>query len=426
FAPPFGVPDGAFDRVVCVNTLEHLVAEQRDSLVAEMARKLKPGGLLVLTSDFYFESMWRKQEVLRMGVIRADRGEFFNGWNRVTPAEHAALCRRHGLDEVSADEPSAAGEPREDDGVLYMQSPPFEHACVAGVFRKGGAPPAVSAPRRVVLAMLTWNTREISLEALAAFAREAATLKRLGHGASIVVCDNGSTDGTREALGAASARLGVEHRLIFNKENRGISVARNQLIEHLLETGGDYLLLSDGDVEVVPFSAFAMLRYMEDAGRVLGALGPYPHEHTRERAGATPHLFCVDDSRVEEMAGVVPTWYGLFRREVFEAGVRFDAAGPLGRPGWGFEDNDFAFQVEVEGFAVRVFRGARFLHRDVRSSIPLLRRDGHDPADAFLRRKQYVLDKWAGVPRINDGPLSEVRQARMPRMPQTPHTPRPA
>ncbi|HEY0174250.1 MAG TPA: galactosyltransferase-related protein, partial [Pyrinomonadaceae bacterium] len=46
FAPPFGVPDGAFDRVVCVNTLEHLVAEQRDSLVAEMARKLKPGGLL--------------------------------------------------------------------------------------------------------------------------------------------------------------------------------------------------------------------------------------------------------------------------------------------------------------------------------------------------------------------------------------------
>jgi hypothetical protein len=426
FALPFGMPDAAFDRVVCVNTLEHLAAEQRDALVSEMARKLKPGGLLVMTSDFYFESMWRKPEVLRTGVIRADGGEFFNGWNRVTPDAHAALCRRHGLREVSDDLLSDAGEPREDDDSLYMQSPPFEHACVAGVFRKGDAPPAVSAPRRVALALLTWNTREISLEALAALAREAATLERLGHDASIVVCDNGSTDGTQEALRAASAGLGVEHRLIFNRENRGISVARNQLIEHFMEAGGDYLLLSDGDVEVVPFSVFAMLRHMEDAGRVLGALGPYPHEHSRERAGATPHLFCVDESRVEEMAGVVPTWYGLFRREVFEAGVRFDAAGPLGRPGWGFEDNDFAFQVEVEGFAVRVFRGTRFLHRDVRSSIPLLSRDGHDPADAFLRRKQYVLDKWAGVPLINDGPLSEVRQARMPHIPHTPHAPQPA
>src|ERR1044071_5872562 len=61
FAPPLGVPDESFDRVVCVNTLEHLLADQREQLAAEMARKLKPGGLLVLTSDFYFESMWRNE-----------------------------------------------------------------------------------------------------------------------------------------------------------------------------------------------------------------------------------------------------------------------------------------------------------------------------------------------------------------------------
>ncbi|HEX7956045.1 MAG TPA: glycosyltransferase [Pyrinomonadaceae bacterium] len=423
FALPFGVPDGEFDRVVCVNTLEHLVAEQRAALVAEMARKLKPGGLLVLTSDCYFESMWRKEEVLRLGVIRRDGREMFNGWNRVAPAEHAALCRAHGLYEVSAGGLSdavapqeEAGEPREDDPSLYLQAPPFEHACVAGVFRKGEARPAVSEPRRVVLALLTWNKRDVSLEAFAALAREAATLERLGHRASLVVCDNGSTDGLQAALREAAAPLAVEHHFIFNDANRGISVARNQMIEHFMERGGDYLLFTDGDVEVVPFSVFAMLRHMEDAGRVLGALGPYPHEHTRERAGTTPSLFCVEGPLVE-MGGVVPTWYGLFRREVFEAGVRFDAGGPLGRPGWGFEDNDFAFQVAVAGFAVRVFRGTRFLHRDVRSSIPLLRRDGHDPAAAFQRRKQYVIDKWSGVPSIDGGPLSEVRLARLPHMP---------
>jgi hypothetical protein len=44
FAPPFGVPDAAFDRVICINTLEHLLKSQREALIAAMARKLKPGG----------------------------------------------------------------------------------------------------------------------------------------------------------------------------------------------------------------------------------------------------------------------------------------------------------------------------------------------------------------------------------------------
>jgi hypothetical protein len=61
----------------------------------------------------------------------------------------------------------------------------------------------------------------------------------------------------------------------------------------------------------------------------------------------------------------------------------------------------------------------RFLHRNLRSSLPLLCRDGHDPADAFQRRKQHVLDKWSRVPRISDGPLAEVRRARMPQIPRT-------
>jgi GT2 family glycosyltransferase len=420
FALPLGVPDGAFDRVVCVNTLEHLLAGQRAALVEEMARKLKDGGLLVLTSDFYFESMWHSEEALSLGVIRDDGGEVFNGWNRVTPPEFVGLCSDHGLHEVGTYMQTAdAGEPREGDASLYLQAPPFEHACVAGVFRKGDAGPALSQTRGVVLALLTWNMRDVSLESFNALAREADMLKRLGHAVRVVVCDNGSTDGTPGALREAADGLGVEHHFILNPENRGSSVARNQIIDLFLEEGGDYLLFTDGDIEVVPHSAFAMLRYMEDAGHVLGALGAYPHEHTRERERATPHLFCVEEQRVEACDSVVPTWYGLFRREVFEAGVRFDTTGPFGRPGWGFEDNDLAFQLAVEGFAVRHFRGARFLHRDVRSSLPLLRRDGHDPAEAFHSRKQYVLDKWAGVARINDGPLAEVRQARMPQLPKT-------
>src|SRR5687767_2158274 len=56
FVLPFGLPEAAFDRVICVNTLEHLLKPQRAALIAAMARKLVPGGLLILTSDFYFDS----------------------------------------------------------------------------------------------------------------------------------------------------------------------------------------------------------------------------------------------------------------------------------------------------------------------------------------------------------------------------------
>jgi SAM-dependent methyltransferase len=416
FAPPLGFPDGAFDRVVSINTLEHLPAEQREALVAELARKLKPGGLLVLTCEHFFDPAWREPALLAAGLVREDRREVLGGLNLVTPRGLLELCRRYDLHPLDARD---VDEPRADDPRLYLNAPPYNNAVVAGVFRKSDAAPSLAPRRRVALALLTWNMRDVSLESLAALEREARMLERLGHEALVIVCDNHSTDGLREALGKASERLGVGHRFILNTENRGSSAARNQIIEAALEWGADYLLFTDGDIELVPFSPFAMLRHMEDAGRVLGGLGAYSHDNTRERQRASACLFNLNPRLVEEAGSVVTTGYGLFRREVFEAGVRFDVSGPFERPGWGFEDNDFAFQIVTGGFAIRLFRGMRFLHRNVCSSIPLLRRDGHDPADAFQRRQRYVLDKWAGVPRIDGGPLLEVRQARMPHIPRT-------
>ena len=49
FAPPIGLPDRAFDRVLCVSTLEHLLEPQQRALIAAIPRLLKPDGWLVLT-----------------------------------------------------------------------------------------------------------------------------------------------------------------------------------------------------------------------------------------------------------------------------------------------------------------------------------------------------------------------------------------
>lgn len=47
-----GFPDATFDRVYCISVLEHLPVEQQPTAVREMARVLRPGGVLYLTVDY--------------------------------------------------------------------------------------------------------------------------------------------------------------------------------------------------------------------------------------------------------------------------------------------------------------------------------------------------------------------------------------
>jgi GT2 family glycosyltransferase len=98
------------------------------------------------------------------------------------------------------------------------------------------------SPPSVAAVVLSYNGREIVLEALASLSRlEYAPLE-------IVLVDNGSTDGTYAAVGdafPAVTRLRVE-------ENRGISWGINHGIRHAIARGHDYLLLLNNDIEADP------------------------------------------------------------------------------------------------------------------------------------------------------------------------------
>jgi len=408
FQLPFGIPDESFDGVFCINTLEHLVREQRKELIADLARKLKPGGLLLLTSDYYFDSSWTAPAFLNAGVVRSDRAEFFGGWNRIRVTDWVQPCQANGLVPVNWE---CGEEPQEEDPDYYRNPAPFPHATIAGVFSKGNRPQAKG--KRIVLALLTWNTRDVSIDSIRAYIREARMLARLGCEPHICVCDNGSTDGSQAAILEMDAQIDVPHKFILNSENLGNSIARNQIIEYLMESGGDYLLFLDGDIEIVPFSSFAMLRYMENSGYRLGCIGADFRGQSAIRAQTTPYLYSIDAERIDEVNWVAWTQYGMFRRAVFERGVRFDESGPFKGPGWGFEDNDLAFQLQMSGFRIQYFSGVVYLHRAVRSSVRIMRQLGHDPRAPYERRKQYVINKWESVPQINNGPLMLVRRVQM-------------
>jgi glycosyltransferase involved in cell wall biosynthesis len=401
------VPDQAFDRAVCVNTLEHLLHPQREALIATLARALKPGGLLVLTSDYYFDSAWEQAAFLDSGVMRADRADVFNGWNKIRPRDWLELCRPCGL------EPTAAlmDEPREDDWSVYRNPPPYPHTCIGGVFAKPPVP--TTSRRRVVLSLLIWNTRSVSLQSARAHLREARLLERLGYEPLLCICDNGSTDGTPAALQAFEPEIDVPHTFIFNERNLGNSIARNQIIDVMLQRGADYLLMTDGDVELVPFSSFAMLRHMENSGSRLGCVGADHWGQSPHPEQVTPFLYSLQDCGIESTDLIAFTQYGMFRRAVFEDGVRFEEGGPFAGPGWGYEDNDLAFQMQARGYVIQSFSGVTYLHRDARSSVRIMREQGIDAARICAQRQQYVVHKWADVSPINSGPLMIVRDIQI-------------
>jgi hypothetical protein len=229
------------------------------------------------------------------------------------------------------------------------------------------------------------------------------------------VVDNGSDDGTAEGLRELEPSLGVPHRFIYNASNYGNSRARNQIIDHALHVAADYLLFVDSDIEIVPHSVHAMLRYLESCGRFVGCVGAFSHGFSDERAHTTPSLFSLADVQLGTLNFVAWTQYGLFRADVFRDGVRFDEAPPFDGAGWGFEDNDLAFQMDLLGYRLHHFTGMTYLHRKARSSIRIMRRSGIDPAVLFKDRRTRIIEKWSAVEQIARGPLIEVeRIARAP------------
>ena len=383
FQLPFGIPDRAFDRVFCVNTLEHLLYSQRELLLSTLARKLKPGGLLVITCDYYFDSFWHDPNLLASGLLRPNKEEVLNGFNKITPEDCIQLCEANGLFPTGSNWET----PAEEDTTLLRQLAPYPHACISGVFSKGEAA-ADQARRKVVLALLTWNTRDVSMDSVHALINESRMLRRLGHEPYLCVCDNGSTDGTQEQLRILKAELDLPHHFIMNASNVGNSVARNQIIDYMLLCDADYLLFMDGDIEVVPFSSYAMVRYMEHHGAQLGCIGACSAEQTNRRDRATSSFFNIE--KVETINLVAWTQYGLFRKEVFSEGVRFDERGPFTGPGWGFEDNDLAFQMEMKGFVNQRFFGMTYLHRDARSSIRVMKALGIDPNGLYAEESSTL------------------------------------
>lgn len=265
--------------------------------------------------------------------------------------------------------------------------------------------PVVCRSKSVTISYLVFDTWNVSFEGLRWVFEEARRWNQLaedtcGASARVHVTDNGSTYYPQAAIEGLIREYGdVPCILTRNATNLGNSVARNHVIDVALADGwySDYIAFIDGDIYPVPFSIYTMAHLM-DAHPTWGVLGMFSGCWTNDVKLATPECIYVPPEKIwkPDHRGIVAwTQYGLFRKELWQAGVRFDTTPPFDGPGWGFEDNDLGMQIDEACFDNRFINyHVIYPHLHYHSSWDSLAKQGVDVLATYKARQQYVVQKW--------------------------------
>ncbi len=132
--------------------------------------------------------------------------------------------------------------------------------------------PVGSNHPRVVAIVLNYNGRQLTLDTL-------ASLQRMDYpNWELLVVDNGSTDGSYEAVAATFPDV----RQVRTEENLGAAGGLNLGIRAALERDCDYLLLLNNDIEVDP-RLLTELVAVAESDPTIGCVGPKAYYHDDPR-----------------------------------------------------------------------------------------------------------------------------------------------
>lgn len=210
----------------------------------------------------------------------------------------------------------------------------------------------------------------------------------------IIVVDNGSTDGTAEAL----ARM-PEVRLIRNDHNRGFAAASNQGIR--AANGTSIVLLNNDTLPSYRWLANLLTVLRSDAR--IGLVGPLsnrviPEQKVRIRFPTTQamHAFCRKFHHRSNPAKwrTSPRLSGFCM--AFPAGL-VERIGLLDeRFGMGtYEDDDYCYRARLAGYRC-VIAGDTYVHHLGNRTF---RKRGREEFKKILaQNRRYFIDKWGITP----------------------------
>jgi len=228
--------------------------------------------------------------------------------------------------------------------------------------------------------ILTFNNKDTIIKLLEAVKADVEGIKH-----EYIIVDNGSTDGTCGMINSwTRTYLKDNFNFIQNKENFGISIGKNIGIDVSV---GDYILMLDGDVVPVANSIPVLIKWLDD-------------NPDKDAIGMLPNKFVTSpdmaEQRCEQLIEVGEhkcccLFYGLFRRSIFDMGLRMCEEGEMGKPGYGWEDHDFYKRMRefgIKQYAGEINKyGGRYFHA-INSSVRAM---GHEKymESSRLRSKQF-------------------------------------
>lgn len=216
----------------------------------------------------------------------------------------------------------------------------------------------------MAVVVLTWNGREDTLACLRTLEQSTCP------GLDVIVVDNGSTDGTREALAATAYR----HMYINTGENLGFAGGNNVGLEVALERGADALLLLNNDTLVSPTAVSELVDALfasDDVGACSPAITYVDEPERLWFAGSAfdPRLARAGrNSRYETGQRALPSMpididrtvgaAMLVRREaIAEAGLMAEELFYL------YEDVDWSLRIRAAGWSLQLVPTARIAHK---------------------------------------------------------------
>lgn len=247
------------------------------------------------------------------------------------------------------------------------------------------------AGKTVGISILTWQNGNCAVQVAQSVIQEAYRLENLGAKVKVFWADNGSTDSTRVDIQHVVNGALSGYRLF--PENMGQSIARNALCEMVVESECDYWLMLDGDITLIPYSAYAMAVFLRLRGPSIACIGLNAYNCTPTADLELPSS-CryIADWMATERPEIAWTQYGMFAVAPFHLSIKFEEGGPFGGPGWGFEDDDLWLQMDHMGLRSVNSQYFRYLHQNRHSSLahlgqPLVTK-------VFEERKAFLLAKW--------------------------------
>jgi GT2 family glycosyltransferase len=232
----------------------------------------------------------------------------------------------------------------------------------------------------------SWNLKEDLVDCLDSLG--TSSFERV----ETIVVDNGSTDGTSDAV---ATRYGGSVEVIRCQQNLGFGRAANRGIQRALSRGTDYVLVLNNDTLVHPEMVEHLVSALEQSPRA-GIAGPaIYHSGDRQRIWATGQrrwLGPIITHRIRVASpGLAPVRVDyvtgcamLVKRDVFSTIGMFDSSYRMY-----FEDADFCQRATAAGFEIWFAPQAQMLHKVSQSTRRFVPRRVYDQSRGrviFLNR----------------------------------------